>query len=150
VNRPRDEDKPSDKYDAIHRALLTGLLGNVGTRTGDFEYTGARGMKFHIFPGSGLFRSKPKWVVAGELVETTRLYARNVASVDPRWVERAAAHLVKREYSEPHIRRDSGNVVAYERVTLYGLVLVPRRMVHYGPIDPKTAREIFIHAALVD
>jgi ATP-dependent helicase HrpA len=138
------------QYDAIHRSLLTGLLGNVGTRTGDFEYTGARGTKFHIFPGSGLFRGKPKWVVAGELVETTRLYARTVASIDPRWVERAADHLVKREYSEPHWRRDTANVVAYERVALYGLVLVPRRVVYYGPIDPKTAREVFIHAALVE
>lgn len=138
------------RYDAIHRALLAGLLGNVGMKTGDFEYTGARGAKFHIFPRSGLFRSKPRWVVAGQLVETTRLYARIVASIDPRWVERVAAHLVKREYTEPHWRRDTANVVAHERVTLHGLPIVARRVVNYGPIDPKAAREVFIHAALVE
>jgi ATP-dependent helicase HrpA len=130
--------------------VLSGLLGNVGTKTSDVEYTGARGTKFYLFPGSGLFRSKPRWVVAGELVETTRLYARTVAAIDPRWVERVAAHLVKREYTEPHWRRDTANVVAFERVTLYGLPIVPRRVVHYGPIDPKVAREVFIHAALVE
>lgn len=146
----RDPARDPRRYDAIHRALLAGLLGNVGMKTGDFEYTGARGTKFNIFPGSGLFRSKPRWVVAGERVETTRLYARTVASIDPRWVERVAGHLVKREYSEPHWRRDTANVVAFERVTLYGLPIVPRRVVHYGPVDPKAAREVFIHAALVE
>src|SRR5688500_16288423 len=151
MDRPDQEDPARDarRYDAPHRALRAGLLGNVGMKTGDFEYTGARGTKFHIFPGSGLFRSKPKWVVAGELVETTRLYARTVANIEPRWVGRVAGHLVKREYTEPHWRRDTANVVAYERVTLYGLLIVPRRVVHYGPIDPKVAREVFIHAALV-
>src|SRR5688572_14857199 len=148
--QPEHEGRDPRRYDAIHRALLAGLLGNVGMKTGDFEYTGARGTKFHIFPGSGLFRIKPRWVVAGELVETTRLYARTVAGIDPRWVERVAAHLVKREYTEPHWRRDTANVVAHERVTLYGLPIVPRRVVHYGPIDPKAAREVFIHAALVE
>ena len=146
----RDPARDPRRYDAIHRALLAGLLGNVGMKTGDFEYTGARGTKFNIFPGSGLFRSKPRWVVAGELVETTRLYARTVAGIDPRWVERVAAHLVKREYTEPHWRRDTANVVAFERVTLHGLPIVPRRVVHYGPIDPRAAREVFIHAALVE
>jgi ATP-dependent helicase HrpA len=143
---PRD----GRRYDAIHRALLTGLLGNVGMKTGDFEYTGARGTKFYIFPGSGLFKGKPKWVVSGELVETTKLYARNVASIDPRWVERVAGHLVKRDYNEPHWQRKSANVVASERVTLYGLPIVPLRIVNYGPIDSKVSREIFIHSALVD
>src|SRR5688572_9531255 len=113
---PQQPVRDPKRYDSIHRALLTGLLGNVGMNSGDFEYTGARGTKFHLFPGSGLFRGKPKWVVAGELVETTRLYARTVASIDPRWVERAAGHLVKREYTEPHWRRETANVVAYERV----------------------------------
>lgn len=138
------------KYDAIHRALLAGLLGNVGMKSADVEYAGARGTRFHIFPGSGLFRGKPKWVVAGELVETTRLYARTVASIDPRWIERVGEYLVKREYSQPHWRRETANVVAFERVTLHGLPIIPRRVVNFGPIDPKTAREIFIHWALVE
>lgn len=143
-------DRDPRRYDAVHRAVLAGLLGNVGMKTGDFEYTGARGTKFHLFPGSGLFRANPRWVVAGELVETTRLYARTVAAIDPRWVERVAGHLVKREYTEPHWRRDTANVVAYERVTLHGLPIVARRVVHFGPVDPKAAREVFIHAALVE
>ncbi len=149
---PTDDAPARDprKYDAIHRALLAGLLGNVGVKTADFEYTGGRGTKFHLFPGSGLFKSKPKWVVAGELVETTRLYARTVANIDPRWVERVAEHLVKREYAEPHWLRETANVVAFERVTLYGLPIVARRVVNYGPVDPKAAREVFIHAALVE
>ncbi|HEV2295400.1 MAG TPA: ATP-dependent RNA helicase HrpA [Tepidisphaeraceae bacterium] len=138
------------KYDAIHRAVLTGLLGNVGLRTDQFEYTGARGMKFHIFPGSGVFKTRPTWVVAAELVETTKLYARTIARIQPMWIERAAEHLVKRTYSEPHWSRQTAHVVAYEKVTLYGLPVVPKRTVHYGPIDPKLSREIFISSALVE
>src|SRR5215213_8901627 len=138
------------KYDAIHRALLTGLLGNVGTKTAAHEYTGARGRKFHIFPGSGLFHRKPPWVMAAELTETTKLYARTVARVSPDWIERLAEHLVKREYSEPFWHRESAHVMAFEKVSLYGLVIVPRRRVHYGPIDPKASREIFIRQALVE
>jgi ATP-dependent helicase HrpA len=138
------------KRDAIHRALLAGLLSNVGTKTDPHEYTGARGTKFAIFPGSGLFRAKPPWVMAGELVETTRLYARTCAKIQPEWIERAAQHLVKRTYSEPHWNRQTAHVVAYEKVTLYGLVIVPKRTVHYGPIDPKLSREIFINTALVE
>lgn len=151
VQRERDESRRiAERNDAIHRALLTGLLGNVGLRTEPHEYTGARNTKFYIFPGSSLFQQKPPWVMAGELVETTRLYARTVAPVKPQWIERAAEHLVKREYAEPHWRRETANVVAYERVTLYGLPIVPRRLVHYGPIDPKVSRELFIQNALVE
>ena len=131
-------------------AFLTGLLSNIGQKTDVHEYTGARGRKFHLFPGSGLFSRKPPWVMAGEMTETTRLYARTVARIDPAWVERAAEHLVKREYLDPHWHRDSAHVIAFERVTLYGLVLVHRRRVHYGPIDPKASREIFIRQALVE
>jgi ATP-dependent helicase HrpA len=138
------------KYDAIHRALLAGLLSNVGQKTETHEYTGARGRKFHLFPGSGLFSRKPPWVMAAELAETTRLYARTVARIDPMWIERVGEHLVNRQYTEPHWSRDSAHVYAFERVTLYGLVIVARRRVHYGPIDPKTSREIFIREALVN
>lgn len=138
------------KYDAIHRALLTGLLGNVGLKTDSHEYTGARGTKFHIFPGSALFAKKPQWIVAAEIVETTRLYARTVAKIQPQWIERLAEHLVERSYSEPHWQSGTAHVVAHEKVTLYGLAIVPRRLVHYGPIKPAEARAIFIHHALVE
>ncbi len=140
---------PPPKQDAIHRALLAGSLANVGARSDGVEYTGVRGKKFFLFPGSSLFRQKPPWAMAAELVETTKLYARTVASVHPLWVERAAAHLVKRDYSDPHWRPEIGRVLAYEKVTLHGLTLVPRRKIHFGPIDSKLSREIFIHHALV-
>src|SRR5204863_4076108 len=140
---------PPAKADAIHRALLTGLLSNIGHKTDLHEYTGARGSKFNLFPASTLFRPKPPWVMAAEMVETTRLYARTVARIQPEWAERAGEHLVKRSYSDPHWSRQTAHVVAYEKVTLYGLPLIPRRTVHYGPIEPKLSREIFIQHALV-
>src|SRR5437588_5610293 len=140
----------NEKFDAIHRALLAGLLGNVGLKGETHEYQGARGSKFAIFPGSGLFKSNPKWVVAAELVETTKLYARIVAKVQPEWIERIGEHLVKRTHTDPRWQPERGHVVATEKVTLYGLVLVPQRTVHYGPINPKESREIFIRAALVE
>jgi ATP-dependent helicase HrpA len=136
--------------DAIHRALLVGLLSNIGAKTDSFEYSGARGMKFHIFPGSALFNRKPAWIMSGEIVETSKLYARTIAPVQPQWIERIAAHLVKKNYSEPHWQAHSGHVMAYEKVSLFGLTLVPRRSVHFGPIDPRTSREMFIHHALVE
>ena len=108
---------------------------------------GGRGTKFNLFPGSGLFKRKPSWVVAAELVETTKLYARTAAAVKPEWVERLAGHLVARAYSEPHWQASSAHVIAFEKVTLYGLVLVPKRAVHFGPIDPKISRELFVHHA---
>ncbi len=136
-------------YEQIHRALLAGLLGNVGVKTEEGgEYAGARGIRFQIFPGSGLRKAKPKWVVAAELTDTARLYARCVAKVEPEWVEAAALHLVKREYVDPFWDKPRAMVVAYERVTLYGLTLISRRRVHYGPINPKDAREVFLRQAL--
>lgn len=138
------------QYAAIHRALLTGLLGNVGLKTAVYEYTGTRGRKFHLFPGSGLFSRRPLWVMAAELAETAKLYARTVAKIEPEWVERVGEHLLTRTYSEPYYHRKSTHVVASEKVSLYGLVIVPRRQVHYGPIEPKISREIFIRQGLVE
>ncbi|MGZ5228067.1 MAG: ATP-dependent RNA helicase HrpA, partial [Burkholderiales bacterium] len=135
--------------DQIHRALLAGLLGNIGLKSDDGnEYLGARGIKFLIFPGSVLRKTGSKWVMAAELVETTRLYARNAARIAPEWIEPLAVHLVKRQYFDPHWDKERGMVMAYERVTLHGLTIVPRRRVHYGPINALEAREIFIHRAL--
>ncbi|MEA2710905.1 MAG: ATP-dependent helicase HrpA, partial [Phycisphaerales bacterium] len=135
--------------DAIHRALLAGLLSNIGLRTEQHEYTGSGGKKFSIHPGSGLFRRKPTWVMAAEIVETTKLYARMVAAIQPQWIERIAQHLTKKTYTEPHWQPQSAHVAAFESVSLYGLKIVPRRTVHYGPIDPEASRQLFIHHALV-
>jgi ATP-dependent helicase HrpA len=136
-------------YEQIHRALLAGLLGNIGLKSDEgSEYIGARDIKFLIFPGSVLRKAAPKWVMAAEIVETTRLYARNVARIVPEWIEPLAGHLIKRHYSDPHWDKERGMVMAYERVTLHGLTIVARRSVHYGPLNPLEAREIFIHRAL--
>ena len=137
-------------YEQIHRALLTGLIANVGMKSPDSnDYTGARGSRFHLFPASALFKAKPKWVMAAELVETTRLYARDVAVIQPEWIEQEAPHLVRYHYFEPHWEQKRGEVVASERVTLYGLTVLPRRLVSYGKVAPEEAREIFIRGALV-
>jgi len=134
----------------VHQALLSGLLSHVGVLDPDRrEYLGARGTRFAIFPGSGLFKRSPQWVMAAELVETTRLWARTVARIDPAWVEELAAHLVRRSYSEPHWEKKRGAVMAWERVTLYGVPVVARRRVSYGRIDPALSRELFIRHALV-
>jgi ATP-dependent helicase HrpA len=141
---------------AIHRALLTGLLGTIGSRITERkgkdagEYAGPRGLRFFVAPGSALYRKSAPWVMAAEIVQTTRFFARTVAKTHPDWIEKAAAHLVQRSYHEPHWLKESGQVAAYEKVTLQGLVLIPRRRVAFGPIDPKAAREIFIQNALVD
>ena len=147
----RDNAKPA-AYESVHDAVLSGLLSHVGMRTQGKErdYLGARNTRFHIFPGSGQFSTQPKWLVAAELVETTKLYARMVAQVQPEWIEKLAGHLVKHHYSEPHWQGKRGQVGAYEKVTLYGLPIVPRRRVNYGPIDPKISREIFIRFGLVE
>ncbi|HFC7314989.1 DUF3418 domain-containing protein [Neisseria meningitidis] len=137
-------------YEQIHRALLTGLIANVGMKSPDGnDYTGARGSRFHLFPASALFKAKPKWVMAAELVETTKLYARDVAAIQPEWIEQEAPHLVRYHYFEPHWEQKRGEVIASERVTLYGLTVLPRRPVSYGRIAPEEAREIFIRGALV-
>jgi ATP-dependent helicase HrpA len=145
--------KESEKeggYEAIHRAVLSGLLSHIGQRSKERDYLGARNSRFHIYPGSGLFKRQPKWVMAAELVETSKLYARTLAEIEPRWIELAAGHLVKRSYSEPHWEKQRGQVAGYEKVTLFGLVLVSRRKINFSPIDPVIAREIFIRSALVD
>ncbi len=135
----------------LHRALLPGLLSHVGLRDERRrQYDGARGASFSISPGSSLFRRQPDWVMAAELVETTRLWARTVAGIDPTWIEEAAGHLLKRSYSEPHWEARQGQVVAVERATLYGLPVVTDRKVSYGRIDPEAARELFIRRALVE
>ncbi|MFX0537384.1 ATP-dependent RNA helicase HrpA [Ornithinimicrobium sp. Y1847] len=139
------------KPDQVHQSLLAGLLSHVGLwERENRTYLGARNARFAIQPGSVLHRKNPDWVMAAELVETTRLWARTNAVVDPAWVEAAAAHLVKRSYSEPRWSRKAGSAVADERVTLYGIPLVAGRQVPLGRIDPEGARELFIRTALVE
>ncbi len=142
------------RYATIHRALLAGLLSNIGDKAEDApvreqNYLGARGIRFFLHPGSGLARKGPKWVLAAELTETTRLYARCAAKIEPEWVEAVAGDLVEKTHFDPRWDKERGEVVANERVTLFGLTLVPRRRVSYGAIAPAAAREIFIREALV-
>ncbi len=144
------ENEAEAGYEEIHWAILSGLLSHIGFRSKERDYLGARNSRFHIFPGSGLFKKQPKWVMAAELVETTKLYARTVATIQPEWAEKAAGHLLKRSYSEPHWEKKRGQVAGYEKVSLFGLTLVARRKINFGPIDPPVAREIFIRSALVD
>ncbi len=135
---------------AVHRALLAGLLDHVGLKQDpEQHFLGARGRKFYLFPGSGLFKKPPKWLMAAELVETTRLYARTCAKLDPRWLEELAPHLVKRSYGEPRWEKRPAQVAANEQVTLLGLPIVANRRVNYGPIDPPLAQQLFIRHALV-
>lgn len=138
------------EYDAVHRALMTGLLGSLGEKQDQKDYKGARNRQFYLFPGSGQFKKSPKWVMSAEMVETSKLYARINAKIDPAWVEPLAMNLVKRSHSEPHWEKKRGQVVALEQVSLYGLVIVNRRKVDFGKIDPVLAREIFIRGALVE
>jgi ATP-dependent helicase HrpA len=143
-------DAPADGPE-IHAALLSGLLSHLGMKDGGTrEYTGARGARFAIFPGSALARRGPTWVMVAELVETSRLWGRTAAAIDPKKVEPLAEHLVKRSYGEPRWDRRRAAVVASEQVTLYGLTIVPSRIVQYGRIDPVAARELFIRRALVE
>ncbi|GAA1027485.1 ATP-dependent RNA helicase HrpA [Virgisporangium ochraceum] len=135
----------------VHTALLAGLLSHVGLKEGDRnEYLGARGTKFAVFPGSALFKKPPRWVVSAELVETSRLWARVNARVEPEWVEPLAQHLVKRTYSEPHWSSKQGAAMVYERVTLYGVPLVAQRRILLAGVDAPLARELFIRHALVE
>ncbi|MFJ7181445.1 ATP-dependent RNA helicase HrpA [Streptomyces massasporeus] len=154
-----EEDAPDDR---IHLSLLAGLLSHIGMKdvkeaggeggrsTGKNEYLGARNAKFAIFPGSALFKKPPRFVMSAELVETSRLWARVNARIEPEWVEPLAAHLLKRTYSEPHWEKDQAAVMAYEKVTLYGVPIVAQRKVNYGRIDPEISRELFIRNALVE
>ena len=139
-------------YDQLHMALLTGLLGNIGFKGEDEPggaYLGARGIKFHIWPGSHLSKKPGKWIVSAELVETTRLYARCVARIEPEWIERIGGHLLKKSWGEPRWEKRPAQVTASERATLYGLVVYSQRRINYGQKNPVEAREIFIRDALV-
>ncbi len=145
----RDNHQPPDR-DSIHRAMLSGLLGNIGFRHENNEYMGARNRRFHLFPGSGLAKKPPKWIMAGELIETSRLFAHGCAQIDPRWLSTIAAHRIKREYSEPHYVPRSGRIMAYEKQMLYGLVIADRRSVEFGKVNASLARQVFIQQALVE
>jgi len=146
-----EEDAPGDR---VHVSLLAGLLSHIGMKDvkegAKNEYLGARNAKFAIFPGSALFRKPPRFVMSAELVETSRLWARVNARIEPEWVEPLAGHLLKRTYSEPHWEKDQAAVMAYEKVTLYGVPIVADRKVNYGRIDPEASRELFIRNALVE
>jgi ATP-dependent helicase HrpA len=165
ITAGQDRGKPADVADRVHMSLLAGLLSHIGLkdtaakdtaqkperkRRGPAEFTGGRGARFAIFPDSVLARKPPQWVVAAELVETSRLWARVVARIEPEWAEPLAAHLVKRTYSEPHWDARRGAAVAFEKVTLYGLPIVTERKVNYARVDPAAARELFISGALVE
>ncbi|MGW1171347.1 ATP-dependent RNA helicase HrpA [Streptomyces sp. NPDC002550] len=146
-----EEDAPAER---VHISLLAGLLSHIGMKDvkdgNKNEYLGARSAKFAIFPGSALFKKQPKFVMSAELVETSRLWARVNAKIEPEWVEPLAEHLLKRTYSEPHWEKDLAAVMAYEKVTLYGVPIVAQRKVNYGRVDPETSRELFIRNALVE
>ena len=139
-------------YEQIHKALLTGLLGNIGCKSVDREpyYLGAREIKFFIAPNSVLAKKGTKWVVAAELTETTKLYARCVARMEPEWLEEVGAHLIKRHYFDPHWEKKAAQVAAWERSTLHGLVINPKKRVHYGPMNVAESRAVFIRQALVE
>ncbi|TPQ21145.1 ATP-dependent RNA helicase HrpA [Streptomyces sporangiiformans] len=147
-----NEDDAADQQ--VHVSLLAGLLSHVGMKDvkegARNEYLGARNAKFAIFPGSALFKKPPRFVMSAELVETSRLWARVNAKIEPEWVEPLAGHLLKRTYSEPHWEKDQAAVMAYEKVTLYGVPIIAQRKVNYGRIDPETSRELFIRNALVE
>ncbi|MFD7439177.1 ATP-dependent RNA helicase HrpA [Streptomyces sp. NPDC059861] len=146
-----EDDAPADR---IHTSLLAGLLSHIGMKDvkdgNKNEYLGARSAKFAIFPGSALFKKQPRFVMSAELVETSRLWARVNAKIEPEWVEPLAGHLIKRTYSEPHWEKDQAAVMAYEKVTLYGVPIIAQRKVNYGRIDAEASRELFIRNALVE
>lgn len=150
LDNKREAD-PVGNYEGIHISLLSGLLSHIGLLDErKREYAGARGTRFAIFPGSALFKKSPAFVMAAELVETSRLWARVAAKFDPLWAEQVAPDLVKRSYSEPHWSSRQGAVLAHEKVTLYGVPIIPNRRVNYGRIDPELSRELFIRHALVE
>jgi ATP-dependent helicase HrpA len=136
-------------YEELHLALLSGFLGHIGERTENREYEGARGLKFHVFPGSGLASRPPPWLAAASLVQTSRTFARMAAAVEPAWIERMAGHLVRRSYHDPRWQENRGFVGAYEQATLYGRILVAKRRVDYGRVAPREARRLFIGEGLV-
>ncbi|GAA0679419.1 ATP-dependent RNA helicase HrpA [Kitasatospora atroaurantiaca] len=149
IEEPHPDAEPD--ADRIHQSLLAGLLSHIGLYDVEKrEYGGARGARFAVFPGSGLFKKPPRWVMSAELVETSRLWARINAKIEPEWVEPLAGHLIKKTYSEPHWEKKAGAVLAYEKVTLYGMPVVAQRKINYGRIDPELCRELFIRNALVE
>ncbi len=141
-------------YEQLHKALLSGLLGNIGNKIIEPDwrsppYAGARGIKFWIWPGSALVKKAGKWVMASEIMETSRLYARTIANIEPEWLEKVGHHLIKKSWADPHWEKNAGHVIAFEKGTLYGLPVYGQRRVNFAPKDPKLAREIFIREALV-
>lgn len=136
-------------YEALHRSLLSGMLSQVGFKAEGQEYIGARNRKFLLYPNSALYKSKPKWIMAAELVETSKLYARTVARIEPEWLEEQGAALLKYQYFEPHWEKKRGQVIAYAQSSLYGLVVNPKKRVNYADIEPEESRTIFIQEALV-
>ncbi|GAA5111300.1 ATP-dependent RNA helicase HrpA [Haloechinothrix salitolerans] len=152
VGKPKsDADFTGPDYQRLHESLLAGMLSHVGLKDPEKrDFLGARGARFAVFPGSALFKKTPRWVMAAELVETSRLWGRIVARIEPEWVERLAGHLVKRNYAEPHWERNRGAVMALEAVTLYGVPLVSGRKVNYARVEPELCRELFIRHALVE
>ena len=137
-------------YDAIHQAILSGLLSHTGLKNEEGEYQGARNSQFAIFPGSNLRKKRPLWIMAAEMLETQRHYALTVAQIDPLWLEKQASHLIKKSYSEAHWEKRPAQIAAYEKSSLYGLIINPRKKINYGPIDPELSRELFIRGAFVD
>jgi ATP-dependent helicase HrpA len=148
----KDKDEAAQRaqgYAAVHKAILSGLLSQIGQKTEDGDFLGARQRRFWVHPSSVIGRKKPTWIMASELVETTKLFARMVAKIEPDWIEPLAPHLIKKNHLEPHWEKKRGQVVAFEQISLYGLIVVGRRPVHYGPIDPVVSRELFIREGLV-
>jgi len=144
------ENDVAGSYEAIHMALLSGLLGNIGCKSDESGYyLGARGIRFLIHPSSSLQKKAGKWVMAAEITETTRLFGRCVARIEDAWIEKVGAHLIKRQYFDPHWEKKAMQVAGWERTTLYGIVINPKRRIHYGPLAPAEAREIFIRQGLV-
>jgi len=150
INQDKKEQALPDALVSVHQALLSGLLSHLGQQDENREYKGARGSKFFVFPGSALSKNPPKWLMSAELVETSRLFARMNARLDPLWIEPLAEHLLKRSYSEPHWEKKQGAVMAFEQVSLYGLNIVTKRKINFKAIEPNTCREIFIREALVN
>ena len=143
--------KDAAGYEAVHLSMLSGLLGNIGFKTEEGDgHLGARGIRFHPHPGAHLSKKPGRWIVAAELVETSRLYGRGIAAIEPQWLEQVGAHLLRKQLLDPHWEKKQGEVAAYERATLYGLVVYSQRRISYGKIDPQGARDIFIRQALVE
>ena len=150
TNQEKKAQPLQDSLVTVHQALLSGLLSHLGQQDENREFKGARGSKFFVFPGSALAKKPPKWLMSAELVETSRLFARMNARIDPVWIEPLAEHLIKRSYSEPHWEKKQGAVMAFEQVSLYGLNIVTKRKINFNTIEPNTCRELFIREALVN